>query len=189
MSCSRYECNFNPLLMLPLSAVDTGRWIQRCRISRSSFVRTDSVVARSQRRVPFCATMHAHFSNEVQPKREQYSGSVRRHFIILQSKSFAAFQERPQCICGIGPIARVKSMNSKTSNRRSPPSTLATNDWGRFRRLATSCWVRPALRRAANKSPHRAACSGECRDLVRPRAFLAIRRGNLIPDSDYPKKG
>src|SRR6476646_4546666 len=35
-------------------------------------------------------------------------------------------------------------MNSTTSNRRSPPSYLATKDWGFFRRRASACCGRPA---------------------------------------------
>ena len=57
------------------------------------------------------------------------------------------------------------AMNSTTSMRRSPPSYLATNDYGLRRRFATSCWVRPAFLRAAIMSSQRAFCPEEWTDL------------------------
>ncbi len=86
-------------------------------------------------------------------------------------------------------MASAKLMNSTTSSLRSPPSTLATKDCGRFNRFATTAWVSPALRRAEINKPQNNPLSGKCSDLVSPRAFFPIRRENLIPDSDYPKIG
>src|SRR6476661_3489948 len=66
------------------------------------------------------------------------------------------------------------SINSTTSTRLSPPSYLATNDCGRRRRLASSCWVRPAVLRAPIINSQKAACPAEWTDLSSLRARVAI---------------
>src|SRR5882757_8727702 len=72
--------------------------------------------------------------------------------------------------------ARDVRMNSTTSNRRSPPSYLATKDCGFFTRRASACWVRPAAFRAPIMSSQNAAWSEEWMDLPIPRGADVISR-------------
>ena len=71
-------------------------------------------------------------------------------------------------------IARQIAMNSTTSIRRSPPSYLATNDWGLVSLVARSCCVRPARFLASIIRLQNAVCPAEWTDLpsLRPREAI-----------------
>lgn len=80
------------------------------------------------------------------------------------------------------------SRNSTTSSRRSPLSTLDTNDCGRRSRKARSTWVMPACSRAATRSSTSRAYLGDDRERAMPRADLFCtghrRRIANIPNWD-----
>jgi hypothetical protein len=88
--------------------------------------------------------------------------------------SFASFFRMPT---ESADIARQIAMNSTTSMRRSPPSYLATKDWGLESRVANSCCDSPAVFLAWAMSSHRAACAAEWTDLPSLRPRKAIGAG------------
>jgi hypothetical protein len=59
---------------------------------------------------------------------------------------------RRKSLTGSAPNALAMVMNSMTSSRRSPPSNLATKDWGLPSFFASACWRMPALCRVATRS-------------------------------------
>src|SRR5438477_640501 len=108
------------------------------------------------------------------------------HFrCVTVQTSFASFFKIPTESTD---IARQIAMNSTTSIRRSPPSYLATNDWGLVSLVARSCCVRPARFLASIIRLQNAVCPAEWTDLpsLRPREAIGAGRSDvrIIPKRD-----
>jgi len=92
-------------------------------------------------------------------------------------------------LTGSAPSARAMATNSTTSIRRSPPSYLAMNDWGRPSFLASACWRMPAFFRTATRVAINRAYSADLRDFCMHRQAKDSAASNLILKPDYPKTG
>jgi hypothetical protein len=102
-----------------------------------------------------------------------FAGDLEHFWRSKLRRALPAFLRSPR---SLQEIARQIATNSTTSIRRSPPSYLATNDWGLDSRAANSCCVSPAFLASIIRLQN-ALCAPKWTDLPSLRLRKAIGAG------------